>query len=45
MVIRQFAEGIAAVAFITALTLIPLSTVAAVFQATPLVLTMGAAFF
>ena len=38
MVIRQFAEGIAAVAFITALTLIPLSTVAAVFQATPLVL-------
>ena len=45
MVIRQFADGIAAVAFITALTLIPLSTVAAVFQATPLVLTMGAAFF
>ena len=45
MVIRQFAEGIAAVAFITALTLIPLSTVAAVFQATPLILTMGAAFF
>ena len=45
MVIRQFAEGIAAVAFITALTLIPLSTVAAVFQATPLIITMGAAFF
>ena len=45
MVIRQFAEGIAAVAFITALTLIPLSTVAAVFQVTPLIITMGAAFF
>ncbi|MDA7738465.1 DMT family transporter [Amylibacter sp.] len=45
MIIRQFAEGIAAVAFITSLTLIPLSTVAAVFQATPLVITMGAALF
>ena len=43
MIIRQFAE--AAVAFITSLTLIPLSTVAAVFQATPLVITMGAALF
>lgn len=45
MIIRQLAEGIAAVAFITSLTLIPLSTVAAVFQATPLVITMGAALF
>ena len=45
MIIRQFAEGIVAVAFITSLTLIPLSTVAAVFQATPLVITMGAALF
>ena len=45
MIIRQFAEGIAAVAFITSLTLIPLSTVTAVFQATPLVITMGAALF
>ena len=45
MIIRQFAEGIAAIAFITSLTLIPLSTVAAVFQATPLVITMGAALF
>ncbi|MDB2361378.1 DMT family transporter [Amylibacter sp.] len=45
MIIRQFAEGIAAVAFITSLTLIPLSTVAAVFQATPLIITMGAALF
>ena len=45
MLIRQFAEGIAAIAFITSLTLIPLSTVAAVFQATPLVITMGAALF
>ena len=45
ILIRQFAEGIAAIAFITSLTLIPLSTVAAVFQATPLVITMGAALF
>ena len=45
MLIRQFAEGIAAIAFITSLTLNPLSTVAAVFQATPLVITMGAALF
>lgn len=45
MIIRQFAEGIAAVAFITSLTLVPLSTVAAVFQATPLVITMSAALF
>ena len=45
MLIRQFAEGIADIAFITSLTLIPLSTVAAVFQATPLVITMGAALF
>ncbi|MDA9313504.1 DMT family transporter [Amylibacter sp.] len=45
MIIRQFAEGIAAISFITSLTLIPLSTVASVFQATPLVITMGAALF
>lgn len=43
--IRMLAEAIAAVAFVTALSLIPLSTVAAVFQVTPLAITMGAALF
>ncbi|MEZ8006081.1 MAG: DMT family transporter [Amylibacter sp.] len=45
MVGRFIAEGIAATAFVLSLTLIPLSTVAAVFQVTPLVITMGAALF
>lgn len=39
------AEAVAALAFITSLSLVPISTVAAVFQATPLVITMGAALF
>ena len=42
---RMLGEAIAAVAFVKALTLIPLSTVAAVFQVTPLAITMGAALF
>ena len=42
---RMFAESFAAVAFVKALSLMPLSTVAAVFQATPLAITMGAALF
>lgn len=42
---RMFGEAIAAVAFVKALSLIPLSTVAAVFQVTPLAITMGAALF
>jgi drug/metabolite transporter (DMT)-like permease len=42
---RNLAEAIAALAFVTALALVPLSTVAAVFQVTPLVVTMGAALF
>ncbi|MFT4608438.1 MAG: drug/metabolite transporter (DMT)-like permease [Chitinophagales bacterium] len=43
--IRMFAEAVAAIAFVTALSLVPLSTVAAVFQVTPLTITMGAALF
>lgn len=42
---RMFAEAIAAVAFVTSLSLVPISTVAAVFQVTPLAITMGAALF
>ena len=43
--LRTFAEGIAAMAFVTSLSLVPISTVAAVFQVTPLAITMGAALF
>ncbi len=43
--IRAASEGFGAVAFVTALSLVDLSTVAAVFQAMPLVVTMGAALF
>ena len=42
---RMIAETIAAVAFVTSLSLVPISTVAAVFQVTPLTITMGAALF
>lgn len=42
---RTLADTLAASAFITALWLVPLSTVAAVFQATPLAITLGAALF
>ena len=42
---RMLAEAFAAVAFVTSLSLVPLSTVAAVFQVTPLTITMGAALF
>ena len=42
---RMCAEAFAAMAFITSLSLVPLSTVAAVFQITPLTITMGAAIF
>lgn len=42
---RTLAESIAAVAFVTSLSLVPISTVAAVFQVTPLAITMGAALF
>ncbi len=42
---RSVMETFAALAFVTSLSLVPLSTVAAVFQATPLAITMGAALF
>lgn len=42
---RSAAEAVAALFFITSLSLVPLSTVAAVFQATPLAITLGAALF
>ncbi|MGB7320505.1 MAG: DMT family transporter [Albidovulum sp.] len=42
---RSLAEAASAVTFVTALSLVPLSTVAAVFQATPLAVTAGAALF
>lgn len=45
ILIRMLAEAIAAVTFVKALSLVPLSTVAAVFQVTPLAITMGAALF
>ena len=44
-IVRMLGEAVAAVAFVKALSLIPLSTVAAVFQVTPLAITMGAALF
>ncbi len=43
--LRTAAEAFAAITFVTALSLVPLSTVAAVFQATPLAVTAGAALF
>jgi len=45
MLLRNTSEGISAVFFVTALSLLPLSTVSAVFQATPLLITAGAAMF
>ena len=42
---RSVTEAFAALAFVTSLALVPLSKVAAVFQATPLAITMGAALF
>ena len=42
---RALAEATAAMAFVTALSLVDISVVAAVFQATPIVITMGAALF
>ena len=42
---RMLSEAVAGVAFVTSLSLVPLSTVAAVFQIMPLTVTMGAALF
>lgn len=45
LVWRTLSEGVAAAFFVMSLSLVPLSTVAAVFQATPLAITLGAALF
>lgn len=42
---RSLAEALAAICFTSALALVDISVVASVFQATPLVITMGAALF
>lgn len=45
VIIRNLAELIGAVGFVTALSLIPLSTASAILQAGPLLVTLGAALF
>lgn len=45
LLIRAATEAVGALSFVTALSLVDLSTVAAVFQAMPLAVTMGAALF
>lgn len=42
---RAVCEAFGAITFVTALSLVPISTVAAVFQVLPLAITMGAALF
>lgn len=44
VMVRNCAEALATVSFITALSLIPLSVLSAVIQANPLLVTLGAAF-
>lgn len=45
VVLRTLSEAVGAMAFASALAVVDISTVAAVFQALPLVITMGAALF
>lgn len=45
LILRTLCDGASAMSFATALSLVDLSTVAAVFQTTPLAVTMGAAVF
>ena len=45
VILRTVAEMLGAVFFLTAISLIPLSTVSAILQATPLLVTLGAALF
>lgn len=45
VMLRNVGEILATLSFVTALALIPISTASAVLQATPLVVTMGAALF
>ncbi|MHC9237643.1 DMT family transporter [Pseudooceanicola sp. 502str34] len=43
--VRSASEGVATMAFVVSLALVPISTVASVFQAAPLAITLGAALF
>ncbi|PJE25666.1 Uncharacterized membrane protein [Pseudooceanicola antarcticus] len=45
VITRTIAEGFSTLFFISALALVPIATVGAVFQATPLAITLGAALF
>lgn len=45
VIVRTLTEGTGAIGYVTALALIDLSTVAAILQAVPLVVTLGAALF
>ncbi|WP_010139516.1 DMT family transporter [Oceanicola sp. S124] len=45
VITRTVAEGFSTLFFISALALVPIATVGAVFQATPLAITLGAALF
>jgi len=45
MLLRNGAEVIGTVCFVTAITLVPLATASAILQATPLAVTLGAALF
>jgi drug/metabolite transporter (DMT)-like permease len=45
LMVRALCEALGAITFVTALSLVPISTVAAVFQVLPLTITMGAALF
>lgn len=45
VLVRALSEGASGASFATALSLVPISTVAAVFQVTPLAVTAGAAIF
>ncbi|MDC0343826.1 DMT family transporter [bacterium] len=45
VIIRNIGEVLGTLGFVTALTLIPLSSASAILQATPLVVTLGAALF
>lgn len=45
ILLRTFAEAVASVSMMTAIALVPLSTVTAIMQSNPLLVTMGAALF
>lgn len=45
VILRNVSEVVAAIAFLTALALVPLSTISAILQANPLLVTLGAAIW